>query len=39
MKLNVNTKLKRGLTLVELSVVVLILGAIIAIVAINLRVP
>jgi general secretion pathway protein G len=32
-------KLKRGLTLVELSVVVLILGAIIAIVAINLKKP
>ncbi|HMX35613.1 MAG TPA: type II secretion system protein, partial [Leptospiraceae bacterium] len=41
MKLNrfskLSKKLKRGMTLVELSVVVLILGAIIALVAFNIN--
>jgi general secretion pathway protein G len=37
MKIKKNQNLKRGLTLVELSVVVLILGAIIAIVAFNIN--
>jgi len=37
MKLNKKLKNRRGLTLVELSVVVLILGAIIALVAINIK--
>jgi general secretion pathway protein G len=34
---NLTLKLKKGLTLVELSVVVLILGAIIALVALNIK--
>ena len=38
MKIKHSLKLKRGMTLVELSVVVLILGAIIALVAFNLDV-
>ena len=38
MKRNYSLNLKRGMTLVELSVVVLILGAIIALVAFNIDV-
>jgi general secretion pathway protein G len=39
MKRNYSLKNRRGMTLVELSVVVLILGAIIALVAFNIRPP